>query len=59
MSAHIETQTMDVVIDGHLSVRPIQHYCTVTRRYEPELKDGELCLWTIGSDVPTIIETFR
>lgn len=59
MSYHHETNTMDVIIDGHPSVRTVDHIETFGRlghRYQPELKEDEECVWYIGSDVPVIVK---
>lgn len=68
MSLHTD-RTMDVRLpDGTLERRPYtvvksgDSPLTGTRggfpiQYEPELKEGEMALWTVGDLIPTIVET--
>lgn len=66
MAYHPETQTMDVIVDGHPSIRSCVnirrirmthfsndfHYPT---QFEPEVRENEVCDWCIGSDIPHIV----
>lgn len=72
MSLHLD-RTMDVrLADGTIERRPYSIHksgssdslLTGTRggfpiQYEPELKEGETILWTVGDLIPTIVETGR
>lgn len=68
MSYHENDNTMDVIVAGKPARRTVAH---VERHrmdrgpqgerhfmhvYMPELLDEEDCVWTIGSDVPTIVQ---
>lgn len=68
MAYHPDRNTMDVLIADQLRERPVayaqrepmhnrtgfggRHYL---HTYVPELRDGEECVWTVGSDVPVIV----
>lgn len=54
-----EDGTMDVMVDGQVVRRRYSVDTTAGfgQRYEPETYDGEMAMWTVSSDVPTIIRT--
>lgn len=59
-----ENGTMDVRVDGkierrrysiNVGIEPSNRYMQRVQRYEPELKPGEQCLYSITDDIPTIV----
>lgn len=53
-----EDGTMDVMVEGQVVRRRYSVDTTAGfARYEPEAYDGEMVMWTVSSDVPTIIRT--
>lgn len=53
-----EDGTMDVMVDGQVVRRRYSVDTTMGFGwYEPETYDGEMVMWTVSSDVPTIIRT--
>lgn len=59
MAVDMQSQTMEVRINGKIERRPIDHYSRVDHHYYPTVGDEEDLLWFLGDPIPTVVRRKR